>query len=517
MKLTKKQIFLFVLVVSVFLFVKYFIFSSSVNNYNFDIYNYRAYSLINNKTDEHGRTLPLVFQSRLSYEMPLNSYLYSLSFLFLNKFNLAEFGYEIFLTLLLIFSTYYLTKSKSSVFFITLCPYFLWPGNWTEKLFIAFSFLAIRFFKSDKPLPLFLTSLLLLLTSTISFSFFIIFLINVFLQKKIKIFWKVTFILSVILIIFLKNFNSLPYSKNYLTNQNINIVNNIEYKNAVNQLRGEDSQTSFQSFSRLLHNKLSIFTSIISYSIRNFDPSLWFFNGDNTNSSNRQLVPIFYPLFVLLIFFIPLQIKKNKFLILTIIISTILIGLNGEISQSRLLIVIPFVFILFSSIFDNLQTKIKYLFFVISILSFLPMIKIIVNHQPKSVFAYSNVSGNSLVEFIKQNPDKHIYITDEVYPDLGPQLKLLLKILPMSNSSTNYSPYIRDISEKVSIISPNEKMLNRETYQEINQKDLNSIFLVSPAQSERDSHLIFKIFTPIIYQNINTPIFYEMRYEIPKK
>lgn len=500
--------------------LKYFLFISSPKNYNSDIYNYRAFSLINNRSDEHGFTLPVVFQSRLGYEMPLNSYLFVPFFVVFQKFGLSEFAYEIFLTALLGLSIFFLTKSKMTIFFINFCPYFLWPGNWTEKIFVSLTFFAIKFYQSKNIRLLSLASILLLLTTTLALPLYVIYLVTTIFQKNAIKYWKFTIFLLIILCLFLKLFISLPYAKNYLVSQNINITNNIEYKNAVNQLRGEDDHTIFKNASRLLHNKSASFVSVFSYSLRAFDPSLWFFNGDKNISSNRQLVPIFLPLYVLLIFLIPNNLKTLKKIIPGLLIASLFIGLNGEITQSRLLILLPFMILILETAFRNMKPNLKYIFIIISLLSFIPMVGISLDHQPASVLAYSTQSVSELSKIITSNQNKNIFITDEFYPDLGPQLGYSLKVLPIKNTkkvNETYEPYIRSITPNVEIISPYDTRLNIDDPKKITGSIINSIFLVSVSQYQKYSGKDFRTYVPVIYDCLGNPLIYKLNYATPKK
>lgn len=504
------ELLLFVAGVCLVILVKAYIYTSSISNYNADIYNYRAFSLLFNHTDEQGHIFPPIFQSRLGYEMPLNSYLYTIFFTVFSKVNGAEFVYDVFLSLLLAAAVYSFSKSKVSVLFISYCPYFLWPGYWTEKLFITLTLLAFSFYKSKNLIALSITAFLLLMTSTISLPLFIIYFVTVSLEHKGKDYWKFTIFLFIVSLLFFKSFLSFPFFKQTLINQNLNIVNNIENTNAINQLRGEDSNTAFQFSARILHNKLSNLTSIVGYSIRTFDPSIWFFNGEKNSNTGRQLIPILLPLYVLLLFTIPLKLK-SFIMGIPILTASILIALNGAITQSSLLLLTPFVLILLESCFSIFNYKSKILFLMISIISFLPMINISVNYHPKISFAFSTNLSSQLTKLINENSNKNIYISDQIYPDLGPQLRYSLKILPITITDKNsytYRPYIRNIASSVEIISPDDIRLSLPS--------TNSLFLVSQEKFKSNSNSLLK-FSPIIFDNQNNPIFYEQIYEIPKK
>lgn len=513
--------FFFVFLIGLSLvFIKYFLFSNLSKNYNSDIYNYRAFSLINNGTDEHGFKLPLVFQSRLGYEMPLNSYLYTTVFALSQNTGISEYLYEILLLILLSVSIYSLSKSKWAIVLVSFCPYFLWPGNWTEKIFIPLVFFAIKFYRSKKLILLAITSILLFLTSTVSLPLLIIYLLVITFQKKHAKYWKFTLFMVIFTGIFIKLFLNLPYSKTFLISQNFNLLNNIEYKNAVNQLRGEDFNTTFQKVSRLLHNKTALLTSVLGYSIRTFDPSLWFFNGDKNIASNRQLIPLFLPLYILVLFFIPLRIKKIKKIFPYILIAAFFVGINGDISQSKLLIILPFIILIIVECFKDINTFGKYIIFISSLLIFFPMISISIDHRPQSIMAYSTQSTDAFYKIITLNQNKNIYITDEIYPDLGPQLSYMLKILPQKNTkkiSEIYQPYIRSISPKIEIISPDNPNLNIVDPKNINPDILNSLFFVSTTLYKEGGGKDFRNYVPVIYDRQNNPLIYQLNYEIPKK
>ncbi len=249
---------------------------------------YDAYSILKTGKDQYGNTLPLRLKSFGDYKLPFLTYL---TVPFVKLFGLNEFGVRMVnfpFVFLFPFVVYLLANelfNKKSVGVVAAFLSALAPGlqllgrqaheGYLTAFFLTLSFyLFLRFFKKQSLFNylLFIINFLLMLfgyhSSRLWAGFFLLILIYFVLTKKIKWFYILGLIGTIIVFTFTDLTNSPSRIKNLL------FFNSIGFTLKINELRAEGG-------SRFFYNKLTVGTKeIISQYLNYFSPQFLVNNGD---------------------------------------------------------------------------------------------------------------------------------------------------------------------------------------------------------------------------------------------
>lgn len=249
---------------------------------------YDAYSILKTGKDQYGNSFPLRFKSFGDYKLPLLTYL---AVPFIKLFGLNEFGirmvnfpFALFFPLVAYLLTKELFNKKSyglvAAFFVSISPGVQLLGRQAHEgyltaFFLTLSFfLFLKFFRKQNFLNYFIFIACFIITlfgyhsSRLWAGFFLLTFIYFIYKKRIKWFYILGLIISIVIFSLTDLTNSPSRIKNLL------FFNNIGFTLKINELRNEGG-------SRLIYNKLTVgIKEVASQYLNYFSPQFLVNNGD---------------------------------------------------------------------------------------------------------------------------------------------------------------------------------------------------------------------------------------------
>lgn len=494
---------------------------------------YRSNLLINTAKDELGRNLPLIFTSFFGYQLPVQTYITSLS---VGIFGLSKFSVrfpEAFfgsLTVLAIYGLAQIFFNKKialwAAFVAAVSPWTVFVSRVAFSQGLSFSFFIIGLYflakKKNGMFEIYSSSVFFTLSLySNELTWFIIFpLLSLLVFVKNGVFNKkrVKTVLIIILLLFLPlfiNYLKLPSFKQNLINNNFDLFTDVGIQNGINSMRGSELNTGNPIIGKIFYNKLFWVSKYIEKYLGQFSPYFYFAKGDqNVLNGFWNFGP------VCLIFIIPgiygliliIRKKENKLLLLFIwfaVAALIPAFAKNSPDQGRLIYTCPVIFMIIAYGMVNIKNKL-----IISVLIILITINLVIVYYD-AVFKEPLREQNSfyynfdkISEELNDEIDNYdrIYLSDGYAPDPMPLFLFYSKYPPMkyfesnSNNKISYRYWLNKL-EKIIIgdinkvsTSKGEKVLYFATDTEINNRLKKYVHIKSKEETESPCYQVEKVF-----------------------
>lgn len=506
---------------------------------------YRSYLLLNTGKDEIGRNLPLIFTSFYGYQLPVQTYITSLS---VGIFGLSKFSVrfpEAFFgsfALLAIYGLAQIIFSRKialwTAFLAAVSPWTVFASHVAFHQGLSFSFFIIGLYflvrKKNKVFDICLSTIFFILslycTETTWFIIFPLFVFLIFIKNDVFNKKKVKIVLMIVLILFLPlliSYSKLPSFKQSLINSNFSLFTDVGIQNGINSMRGDELKSGNPIIGKIFYNKLFWASKYIEKYLGQYSPYYYFAKGDqNVLNGLWNFGP------VCLIFIVPgiyglIQIlrKKDKKSMLLFIWFTIAVFIpafaKSSPDQSRLIYTCPVVFMIIAYGMVNIKNKL-----IISALSILIIINLLVVYydavfkeplREQDIFYYNFDNISQELKDVMGNYDT-IYLSDGYTPDPMP-LFLFYSKYPAekyfernSGNKISYHNWINKLN-KITVgdfnnfsVLPEEKVLYFATDYEVNNRLNQYIYIKNKNESDNPCYRIEKVFNNLSGQVVMNKI-----------
>lgn len=425
---------------------------------------WRAQNLINFAKDEYGRNLPLIFSSWKNLELPVPTYItvpfvaLSESSIFFLRLPFALAGF------LAVLGTIYLTRilfpQKKNLdllagFILAISPWGVWLSRVVSSEIISFTFFiwgAVFILRSDLKLTLntgkkYYLGLFFLILSIFSSVIAVFFLIPLLLSvaiyqvkiKKINTKVSKTIVLTLIAAVIAGALVIRQTDFSLLTNQN--------WVDNINTLRGQNSSENLGKLGSIFFNKSYLLIILLDNFFSHYSLSFLFARGDGNGFHNPSnfgpFLVILLPAFLLGLYRF-FQERSQQFVIILLwcfcAVIPVLFESNYPNTAKFIFALYPFSLIIAWGLL-KLDKRLLTVFIFLFFYNLSIVIYDVIEKEPLRTDQIWNPNTLKIAQFLKNNPDKKIRLTDKIDTNPAPTIAFLNNI-PYYETNIGKMPFI---------------------------------------------------------------------------
>lgn len=427
-------------------------------NYQESTLGWRAQNLINFGKDEYGRNLPFFFSSWKDIELPQATYItlpfifFQTNSIFLLRLPFALAGILSVLGVILLTQRLFPEKKNLALwtgFLVAINPWGVWISRIASPEILGFSFFIwglYFFYRYKKSILNIALCLILLILASLSHKVWLIFIflfsIYLFISKKKK---KITasiifFTLLVILSLLFSKFGFQSLWENDLA-----IFKEIDWKNNLDSLRGQNVAAGYPFLGKLFFNKSFFLIKILENFLSYFNIGSIFARGSNPFYGLSNFGPMLITLLPFFIYGLKKafeEISRYKVLFIIFLFGIIpSIFLSSAFESSRFLVALFPISVLVSLGIVSLNKKYIYPLILLVLFNFSLITFDAIFKEPKRSEIIWNPTTTEIAEFLKYYQGKKVWLTDKIDNNPGPAIAFLNKIPYSYSNLENNQPY----------------------------------------------------------------------------